>query len=159
MNTQIIEIAELRLQSVDIKNKHAAITVKRKHLEAELASLNARIRTAKTHKYRLNPEEYRSICNRQTVIKKRIAELETQAEPLKAKLREIAAHSAMCYAIGEEDGLSLTDTTPDNKMRIDIIELRGRWLAFAEDQTRVNSMRVMASQFSRELTDILSKYE
>jgi chromosome segregation ATPase len=161
MSTNELEIANLNMESVDLKNKHAALVAQMKPIQGELASLKNRARTSNTHMTRLSPADYRQLCNRQTVLTRKLAELEVQASPLKARLREVGALSTLYYATrtGERADSSAASVATAADMRRAIVELRGQWLAFAEDQTRVNSMRVMAAQFSRELTDILAAPE
>jgi hypothetical protein len=43
----------------------------------------------------------------------------------------------------------------DSPIRKEIVYLCDKYLNFAEDQTRVNSMRIMAAQFANELTEII----
>lgn len=58
----------------------------------------------------------------------------------------------------DENSKAIPSCSQDNEFyKNHIKELRDKWMMFSEDQTRVNSMRIMASQFSRELTEILSK--
>ena len=162
MKTTELELAELSLESVDVKNKHSAIVIKRKPIEAELASLTGRVRGSYSHRNRISQEDYRQLVNRQTVLKRQLAEMEVAAAPLKARLREIGALSTLYYATRIDvraDEAMKAAMPADSQIRKTIIWLRGKWLAFAEDQTRVNSMRVMAAQFSRELTDILAAPE
>lgn len=75
------------------------------------------------------------------------------ANPLKAKLREIAALQSIGYATLEKD---IPSVDPELSIRKSVTDIRDRWMNFAEDQTRVNSMRIMAAQFSRELTEVLT---
>ena len=98
MKTEKIELAELSLESVDVQNKHQALLLKRKLIEAELSALKSRVRGANTHKTRLSNENYRQITNRQAVLAKKMAEIDVAVAPLKARLREIGALSTLHYA-------------------------------------------------------------
>ena len=151
--TKRIEIANLSFEASQIKLKHAELTEKTRAIDVELSNLKSRVISSKTHKTRLSAEEFRQICNRQQVLKRKKAEVESMANPLKAKLREIAALQSIGYATLEKD---IPSVDPELSIRKSVTDIRDRWMNFAEDQTRVNSMRIMAAQFSRELTEVLT---
>ncbi len=161
MSTLVVDIANLAIQTNEILEQRSLILAKKKPIEAELSALAGRVRGSYSHRNRLSQEDYRQIVNRQTVLKRKLAEIEVEAAPLKTKLREIGLLSTLHYATRHEEiakertEAAATSIDPAAAMRKAIADLRGQWLAFAEDQTRVNSMRVMAAQFSRELTDLL----
>ena len=88
-------------------------------------------------------------------------EIELQGSPLKQELRDVAALSTMSYAMRNQEMPAMVKIPADKLnnvlLRNLVIELRDKWIGFAEDQTRVNSMRVVAAQISRELTELISK--
>jgi hypothetical protein len=148
----------LRKSAEVINNERVKLIAIKNSIESELGQLTARVRGSSSHKTRLSPEEYRQICNRQSVLKKKIAETMVllaqkneerkrlnieidAADPNRRKIRESIFSSDM-----QEIGASIK-------------ELQSKWMAFAEDSTRVGSMRLMASQFSKDLTEILSKHK
>lgn len=155
-----LEHAELELKAATIKAQHVNLMLKKKPIELELSGLKSRVLSSKTHRTHLSPEDYRAICNRQQVLKKKLAEIEIQGGPLKQELRDVSALSTMSYAMRNKEMPAMVKI-PEDKLhnvllRNSVIRLRDKWIGFAEDQTRVNSMRVMAAQFSRELTEIIS---
>ncbi len=161
INKDRLEHAELELKASAIKAQHVNLMMKKKPIELELAGLKSRVLSSKTHATRLSPEDYRAICNRQQALKKKLLEIEMQGGPLKQELRDVAALSTMSYAMRNKEMPAMLKI-PEDKLhnvllRNSVIQLRDKWIGFAEDQTRVNSMRVMAAQFSRELTEIISK--
>lgn len=155
--TDEMEHANLSLESSEIQGKIAKILEGRPGLQAELSSLNAIVRSSKTHKTRLKPDEYRAICNKQTNIKRKIAQMDEEIAPLRQRLREIGALSTVYYAIKNEERKNCFSSNVEIKRELQ--DIRDRWLQFAEDHTRVNSMRIMAAQFSRELSEVLGKVQ
>jgi len=156
-----MERAELELKASAIKAQHMDLMAKKKPIELELSGLKSRVVSSNTHKTRLSPEDYRAICNRQQVLKKKLMQIEMLGGPLKQELRDVAALISMSYAMQNEEMPAMVKIPEDRLnnvlLRNLVIQLRDKWIGFAEDQTRVNSMRVMAAQFSRELTEIISK--
>lgn len=156
-----MERAELEMKAAAIKARHINLMLKKKPIELELSGLKSRVVSSNTHKTRLSPEDYRAICNRQQVLKKKLLEIEMLGGPLKQELRDIGSLVTMSYAMQNEEMPAIVKIPEDRLhnvlLRNLVIQLRDKWIGFAEDQTRVNSMRVMAAQFSRELTEIISK--
>jgi hypothetical protein len=133
--------------------KKAEVAAKRIKLEAELSGLNASVRGRWA-----SGEEYRLICNRQARIKAQLAECLIESQPIRAKLSELQA-LATYERVTVGAGLAPSVATNDVSwpvVRSRIIALRDRWLDFAEDRTRVSSMRSMAAQFAKELTGVVS---
>lgn len=150
-------MALLRLQIAELKNKKGALSIKKKPMEAELAQLAARVRSSNSHRARLTPEEYRQICGRQSTLKRKIAELEVEMSPISAEIRALCAHEDVIRA---SHGLQIGGTREYSSGDADVVQrviaIRDEWQQFAGDQTRVNSMRIMAAQFAEDLTAALA---
>lgn len=118
--------------------------------DTELAAIKNRIRSGG----RLPQQEYIGHCRRQTLLKQKILAVENAVGPLKAErakwqiLRNEADSKARVARPKIDDSEILG-------VRSELVDLRAKYLAFAEDHTRVNSMRLMAGEFASELTRIL----
>jgi len=124
---------------------------KREH-EHRLQKTTMIIRT----KGRMPDQEYKSLCKRQLHAKEKIHEIEKQMRPIKHEIRTWAAiedelkakeRAAYTAVVCEKGKPSLIDG---------LVSLQKKYLAFAEDNTRINSMRLMASQIANELTELIS---
>ena len=118
----------------------------KRELDAELASMNARVRSS--GRRGLPHDEYKRLCTKQTETKKRILSVERLALKVKAELRKASLPDSL------GSGLQADPSLVDSIKRI-----RDRYLAFSQDATRVSSMRIMASQFAEELGGALGKEE
>ena len=158
MSNAKIELANLSIESHELKIKQSYISAKVQKVQAELAQIKNRIRGSNSHTTRLSPDEYRQLCNRQTKLIKKQEELFEEGAPIRTRLREIGAMSTLYYAEQNENAPNpeLENYKQLDGLRSALISTRKKWLEFSEDNTRVNSMRLMAAQFSRELTDILA---
>ena len=155
MNKETATFEEIQAEKIAIQNKRAKLIEIKAPIELELSQLTAKVRGANSYHTRLSPDEYRKTVNRQQILKKKLADVLAQMNPLKARLRELAPLENIEYKKIKVDSVKQIKNTEDVS-RTQIVELRDKWLCFAEDQTRVNSMRIMAAQFARELTEILA---
>lgn len=99
------------------------------------------------------------MIRRQKKIKEQFVAIEKEREPLNQDLKR-------WYAMEDElrvkanlgltvDGVRHDTLVLESPMKNKIIQLRNTHLQFAEDSTRISSMRLMAAQFANELTEIL----
>ena len=141
---------------ISTKLLHSEICAKRMPIQAELTAIRNRLRVCSSTRFRLPPAEYRDLCLRQTQLVELLRDVESEAFPVKQKLRELTAARDAPSAQRPARHSSV-----DAGLRAcgAITELRNRWSAFAEDQTRVNSMRVMAAKFCAELNQVLADIE
>lgn len=151
------EMALLRLQISELKTKKSELLIKKKPIEAELSQLAGRVHSSKTHRTRLSPDEYRQICGRQSTLKRKLAEIEVAINPLSSEIRGLCAQEDILRA---SCGMSVGGVGEQSSSEGDLVarlsEIRDYWQQFAGDQTRVNSMRIMAAQFADEVTGALS---
>ena len=110
--------------------------------ELELSGIKTKIRGSYGGGVRLSREQYISLCNRQHALKGQLFDICQKLKPLQERQRELGG---------------VVDSDAADTVATQLVEMRNRWIAFAEDHTRVNSMRMMAAQFARELTDVISE--
>lgn len=154
--TPAADLFEIDAEIASIQARRTPLILAKQKLEAERTTLNSRVKSSNGHRNRLSPEEYRQICNRQSVISRKTMEILNELAPLKTRLRELESLSTQFRAqmgvlTPREQSVGRVDS-----LRPSVVAIRDKWLGFAEDQTRVSSMRVMASQIARELTDLLA---
>jgi predicted nucleic acid-binding Zn-ribbon protein len=124
-------------------------SLKRQEIQEDLACINRKLKTRQTH------SKFESLSRRRDRLKSDLLLLEKAIAPVKSELRQWQAISTDLRA---KSMVRLNVEISSNKTLIEKIRtLRSHYLAFAEDQTRVNSMRVMAAQFANELTALLSE--
>jgi predicted nucleic acid-binding Zn-ribbon protein len=155
-NTPAANLFEIDAEIASIHARRTPLILAMQKLDAERTTLNGRVKSSNGHRTRLSPEEYRQICNRQSVISRKKTEILNELAPLKTKLRDLESLSTQFRAqMGilspREQSIERVDI-----LRPSVVAIRDKWLGFAEDQTRVSSMRLMASQIARELTDLLA---
>jgi seryl-tRNA synthetase len=143
------ELYSVVTEITEIKEKLDLIKAKKRNLEHEMQKMNNRVRTGG----RLPDEEYKTICRKQQKIRKAITELETDMAPLIAEIRHWSNLETELRA--KMYGNKPIDSS--KPIRKKIVALRNHYLSFAEDHTRVNSMRMMASQIASELTEALQE--
>lgn len=135
-----------------LKDKQRALADKKRAMETELSVARNRIRSA-----RLSHDEYVGICRKQNQLRTEIIKVEQALTPIKSELRHwYAIEAEMRVQVMMRHGHSGDFRVDENAPLVDkVIALRSVYLNFAEDHTRVNSMRMMAAEFANELTKIL----
>jgi len=140
---------QLLAEMSELRNQSAPLALEKKQLEARLSELNARVR--ENGPRGLPRTEFRSICNEQTSLKRRIVRLETKYQELKAQVRTKQA---------ELDGM---DGPPDtdgfrrrSALRAELRLLRNHWQAYADDLNRDEKSRGLALEFATELRELLA---
>lgn len=159
MSSRTLE--EISLEIADLKNKNADLTVKRRKIEVELSRSKDIIKAQSSYMTCLPPSEFRMWKTRNIKAKADLSKIEQEFLPIKKRLRELyqeeeVGRGALMTKLDQIQSSININVNNHENVREPIVMLRDKWLLFAEDQTRVNSMRVMAAQFARELTDILA---
>jgi hypothetical protein len=154
----IMDLVEAQAARDDIRNKLTALNAEKMEAESELGRINQYIRGTDRiagKSVRLPSREYAELVSRQRVLKSKVADVIARSSPLKQEMRkwhnlveEIRAHE-MVGKFHTDDPLSATAALPR------LIALRDKWQRFGEDPTRVNSMRLLAAAFTKELTEII----
>ena|SRR6476620_9341126 len=137
-----LEEAIIKLQS-----QRDVFMLNKKEFELELSGLNSKVRS-RTEK--LSQNEYQSICRRQEYLKKGINNIQQTLTDYKSRIQEkVILKEKLKNRINfDKEGVSTTIEK--------IILLKDKYRDFASDQTRVSSMRVMASQICQELESIIA---
>ena len=120
-------------------------------IETELSSINYRFRSAKT---RFSESEYRGLIKRQLQLKQMLKDVLAEMSPIRSEIRkwsalEIEAKAKVVIDAGH------SDVTVDTTLKQKVIEIRNKYLSFSEDGTRINSMRLMASEIANDLTKLI----
>lgn len=131
---------------VKLNSQKEIFVMQKKDYELELSTLNSRVRSREEH---LEQNEYQSICRRQNDIKKGINEMQKILSEYKGKIQE---KQVLKEKLRNELNLSI-DVVPN--IIEQVILLKDKYRAFSSDQTRVSSMRVMASQICSDLELII----
>lgn len=146
------ELFSVKSEIANLKDQKAIHVDGKKKQEIRLGDATTRIRTAG----RLPQLDYNQLCNTQTDARKKIVEHERHISRINSELRRWYAHEdelrAKCAV-----SLPLPSPASQDGITSAIVALRNQYISFAEDPTRVNSMRLMAGTFAGELTSILSR--
>ncbi len=143
VEAEILRVAEKRQVLIDAKKLH----------EGRLSDIAALV----SGRW-LPRDQYADLVQEQATLKRRIRECDAAIAKLKAEIRLWQHMAQECKLRGQAVAeLSRAKNAPEqSKVTDEIRTLRAKYLDFAEDQTRVNSMRVMAAQFANELTSVLA---
>jgi hypothetical protein len=146
----ISDMLAIDAEIAKIEEIAGGLAFKKRTFDTELSAINGRIRSGG----RLPQQEYAGHCRRQTWLKQQILDIEKLLGPLKA---EKVRWRLLREEINVESGMPFKSHNREQNpaVREEIVKLRSRYLSFAEDHTRVNSMRLMAGEFASELTRIL----
>lgn len=149
MKTTTEELKDLEKRVFEINSARLPLIDEKRKLENEMTSLNGSIRGART---RIPDSQYQSIVSRQKGNQKKRFEIDNILNRLKREKIELCQKIQLI-----EHNLSVKK--PFYVLRDNLISLRDKYAEFSSDPTRVSSMRLMASQFSGELTTLLDIIE
>lgn len=153
MNNISTELYQARNEIDKLQEQRTPLTKELQELNLKLAKLNNHVRASG----RLPDLEYKGICKQQIKIKERIIQIQNSLAKITKEKREWDSYETELRAkIAIASSLVKTHEISTNDLFEKIKQLRNEYLDFAEDQSRINSMRIMASQFANELTKILS---
>jgi len=158
-----MEIQYTKAHIADLERSIGEFNEKRKELTTQKVSLESNLSELKSHR---NPKRIdRNLENSIEEVKKRLGELNNLILDINEKKRK---KSILKQDI--EKGLKTGKVLPSmpaeayqihrnedscNKLRLDILTLKDKYLDFAGDHTRVSSMRQMSADFVKELEGIL----
>lgn len=129
------------------------VTQRMLKLQAEIAEINAAIRGR-----RLSPPDYKRKCDRQVVIKQSLVRECAHVKSINGHMRKLNARiSELHVAKVETAPVADQSASKLEAVAAKLVELRRYYLEFARDDTRVNSMRKLAAEFSSKLTEILKE--
>lgn len=151
----------------ELKRRQSDLVVKKKAIEMKLSGLKQRFFAINQKLAAAPPAEYFAISKRIGEFKVLATKMDQELSGLRAELRpyEEERRNAFDAALDRfEEGrdaitekLTVSDVNGGGRIIERLAELQTKYLAFAEDPTRVNSMRLMAAEFARELTCLLSE--
>jgi chromosome segregation ATPase len=136
----------LREQLSDLEEERAGLIHQKKSIEQELAELVNEIRLCP----RMEPQKYKRFITRQNDAKRQMATVEGALAAIKAKKQRL--HDLLA-AVGSD---ASTKAEKAHSLRLQIVLLRDKYIEFGSDNTRVSSMRLMATQFAQDLELLLS---
>lgn len=137
-----LEEAIIKLQS-----QRDVFMLNKKDFEFELSNLNAKVRSRTGL---LSQNDYQAICRRQDYLKQGLNTIQKTLTDYKNKIQEkVVLKEKLRNKIKFDKEITVSSIDK-------IILLKDKYQAFASDQTRVSSMRVMASQIVQELELIIS---
>lgn len=149
------DIYEIRGEIAAIKEKSLELSAQKREIELELNKLSSRVRNRTTS--RMPPDEYKGICRRQIRCKEILLDIEKKLSVLKLERQKWADIETELYIkSGLRGGAAKSPQMEENESILKVTAIRNKYLAFSEDPTRVNSMRLMAAQFAKELTEVLA---
>lgn len=152
----IKDIYEAANEIARSKEKSDQLSLQKRSIEQEIAQLTHRVRSAGG---RLPDEEYRGILKKQKRCREMMYEIEKQLVQLKAERRHwtnIETQMRLNANLSREPSPIVFNEDAD-RLRKAVTGIRDIYLSFSEDPTRVNSMRLMAAQFAKELTEVLAE--
>ena len=137
--------ASLREQLAEIEEERASLIQQKKGLETELSELTNEIRLCP----RMEPNKYRRFIARQNDAKRGMATVEAALAAIRVKRQRI---NDLLNAVGSDASAKAEKA---HSLRLQIVLLRDKYIEFGSDNTRVSSMRLMATQFAQELEALL----
>lgn len=130
----------------DIETKRSKLLLRKRECETQMAQYKSRIRSSKL---RLPPKEYKDVCRKQDELRKEIHDTEKGIVEADGEIRKR-------YVLKDEVRLQLKQNgTLGEPMKERLIKIRDHYLQFSGDNTRVSSMRIMASQFAEEIEALI----
>lgn len=140
------QVGELENSITELKSLKSKLSLEKRQFEISISALSNRVRTAN----RLPDREYKDICRKQHEIKEKILLIESQLIEITNNIRK---KTTLKENINNElENINNNDPGIINKIK----NLKNKYIEFSGDNTRVASMRLMASQFIEELERIIN---
>lgn len=135
--------AELEVDIAELHNVRTRDTAEMKAIQAQLAELNAQLKTTQPQ------ARYHKLMNQRAQMIRALHELELSVQGLNQKLKEL--NTVRAYRWKQENHLTVEDV----KL---LIGIRDRWHEFSMDDTQHAKARQAAFKFSQELRAVLRKH-
>ena len=136
----------LRETLTDLDEERSSIVARKKTAEADLAELSAEIRKKK----HFSPDKYSKFLNDQQDLKREISVLEARLSQINVQRRKV---NDLIFSV-QADGTEKKEKEASLRRRL--VDIRDKYIEFGSDNTRVSSMRLMATQFAQEIEGLLS---
>lgn len=117
----------------------------KRQLTAELANIKGKLATT------LPQHQYQQVMRARSGIVTKLQVCENAIAEIKSKLRAIEMEKQETYSEKKGDQAESVDVIRELRA------VRDKWQSFASDQTRVSSMRIIASQIVEDINPILKK--
>lgn len=150
-NPTIDNVIDLRKSIASLIERKSKLSGEKQQIQLEFIKLNNQVKGK-----RLPPSEYKAICRKQQELSGKLLEIEKHISELKTEIRKKSDLRHECeIAIGMVYAGSANDNPSSNILQsLDL--LRTKYIEFSGDGTRVSSMRMMASQFVKEIDKIFA---
>jgi hypothetical protein len=148
------DIKEARSRISDLERQRVKLASRKNSLLGQLS----KIKRCLNQNNNMMQNEFNDYYHKKLSIGNEIVECDKIIRATKQEQQRwrMIADSLEKQAISEirENG-NIFAVASDSPVRKEIVYLCDKYMNFAEDHTRVNSMRLMAAQFANELTEIL----
>jgi len=142
-------LIDIEKSIADLMTTKSRLSTRKKQIELQLSQYKSRVRNAPGN---LPAKEYKSICRKQDEIKAEMFDIDNQITDINSQIyKKNSLHQEV--AIHLKNGNINTENGGSVKSRL--IKLRDHYLSFSADNTRVSSMRIMASQIAEQLEVII----
>jgi len=138
---------DLERSILDLKTKKAGYVGSKTQLQLDVANIKDILNNPNSTEY-----ETKEATNMRVVTRNTLSQLEHQ---IKAVNLEIISKRKLLIAIASHLRNNKKQIKSDDKMINQLITLKEKYAAFASDNTRISSMRLMASQLTEELESII----
>lgn len=155
----IARMREIDERNVCIESERLPLVKKRREYEGQSESLARRLKASRDW---MNPRQYEALLAQREQTKKELFAIEGRLSVLKSErtaLYQERDRLRLAAIDRNAEDQSAAGAGPHGwatEVRAALRDMRDRYQAFASDQTRVSSMRIMASEFAEELTRLLS---
>lgn len=133
---------EIESEILDWKEAQEPLLQDKMRIQRQLGDINLRCRS------RLPDSEYGQCLRDRKKLNDELMGIEQQLLGIKQTIRRLSL---------ENERAKRTDGTENRSIVEALVELRTEYQKFSGDRTRVESMRVMASEFCQRLTDIIRR--
>lgn len=154
----IKDMAQAQTVRDELKGKLQTLTHEKRGYEIELGRISQYIRGTDRisgKSTRLPAREYADLTTRQRELKRLVLDVEGRMMPVK---QDILKWQSYCEELRAEAIMDMNrpgEPLAAAKSLGRLIAIRDKWQRFGEDPTRVNSMRLLASAFAKELTAVI----
>lgn len=147
-------IAEIRARVDRLLGEKGDLSSRKREIETQLGTIKNRIRAGG----RLDRKYYDEQIARQKKISMEKLNIEREISRINGELRDLYSkdQEIKSEAKAREQICGISETQVILWLS-DLSALRTKYIQFSEDNTRVNSMRLMAAQFAAELDALINK--
>ena len=145
-----MQVAEKELDK--LQQIRAPLAERKASLESTMTGLNGRVRGRL-----LLRDEYLSIVKKQDEVKALIKKTDKELVKVNQDIRQWYRIYDQLRIQGRTEVITTSPRASDVDVIAKIKEIRDKYLAFSEDQTRISSMRIVAANVTSDLTSLISE--